>query len=275
MARGGEYVQARKEVAKQEQVGGGIRGDVTEFSDQSRRRMFKWLAQLDRSKILCPPLFVTLTYPGGDVDHWAPYAKHHKRHLDALLKRFERFSSNAFILWRLEPQKRGAPHYHLLVFNLPHLPMELVAQWWWEIVGSGDADHLKAGTSVEGCKSWRGAAYYVAKYLGKIPVPESLSTNAIQLWDKPGRFWGVRNRKHVPISLEVYEVEPDKGFYQVRRIMRGAGKSKGYRLASRETVTLFLSDKSALRMLGWCGAWLEEPPPLGAPLHICDVPSST
>jgi len=255
-ARGGEYVKAARSEETPEQIGGGKRGVITGFSRQSRRRMFKWLACLDKSRLWGPPLFITLTYPGGDESDWLPYALNHKRHLDTFCKWLERRSPESFTLWRLEPQKRGAPHYHLLMFNVPHLPHEVLARRWWEVVGSGDVDHLAAGTSVEGCRSWHGAAYYVSKYLGKESALEVLSLATPQLWQHPGRWWGVRNRKNVPVELEVYEVDPNSSFYRVRRIMRGVARSKGYRMPSANSVTGFIAYAGARRMLEACGARL-------------------
>jgi hypothetical protein len=53
-------------------------------------------------------------------------------------------------IWKLELQDRGAPHFHLLIFGLRYLPAALLARRWYEIVGSGDVNHLSAGTSVLG-----------------------------------------------------------------------------------------------------------------------------
>lgn len=256
VAVGGEWLKACREAEKQEQVGGGKRGAITGFSRASRRRMMRWLVQLDKRK-LYPPLFIHLTYPGKDEAHWLRYARHHKRHLDTFCKWIERAFPESFTLWRLEPQERGAPHYHLLVFNVPWLPHDLLARKWWTVVGSGDPDHLAAGTKVEQCHSWRGAAYYVSKYLGKECGPELLSLATPQLWQHPGRWWGVRNRKNVPVELEVYGVDPNSSFWRLRRMMRGAAKARGYRLRPRSTVTVFVGCSTGRRMLAYCGAWLE------------------
>ena len=54
--------------------------------------------------------FITLTYQQQDQA-----ADASKRDLEKFLKRFERKYGPTWLLWKLEPQKRGTPHYHLLV----------------------------------------------------------------------------------------------------------------------------------------------------------------
>lgn len=87
------------------------------WSDKSRAQMLERFTTLDfspfqdDSSILA---FLTLTYPSK----WqvvAPTSTSAKRHLLALRKRFERqFNRPFFALWKMEFQRRGAPHFHLL-----------------------------------------------------------------------------------------------------------------------------------------------------------------
>lgn len=155
------------------------RGDIDGFSPRSRQRLFRKLALVPRKQPL--PIFVTLTYPGVFAD---PVQA--KLDLHALVNRWKRRVPTASAIWKIEPQERGAPHFHLLVWGM-QIPKDQLAKDWAEICNTGDERHRIAGTRVEAIKSWRGVQAYAAKYLGK-----EVKTG------KWGRIWGVHNRKCFP-----------------------------------------------------------------------------
>ena len=165
--------------------GGGRRGVIGRFSRGSRRRLLRKLSQVQRGKI---PVFITLTYPGEydqSPDIW-------KRHLDKLGKRIRRRFKSVGIFWKLEPQKRGAPHFHLLVWGASYWELKAwTARAWYEVVNSGDERHLRAGTRVEKIRSWRGVFWYASKYMGK-------EVEALPGWEAVGRYWGVIGESSIP-----------------------------------------------------------------------------
>lgn len=167
------------------------RGRVSAFSRRSRSRLIQRLVQTPRSRARAGILFVTLTYPGewaGDPAVW-------KRDLDAFLKRLKRLRGAASGYWKLEPQGRGAPHYHLLLFSAGYLDHEWVARTWYEIVGSHDARHLRAGTRVEAVRASHLAGAYCAKYAGK-------AVEGPSKWPEfPGRYWGIFGRSELGIVI--------------------------------------------------------------------------
>jgi len=178
---------------KQKKSGGGLRGKIGGFSYSSRRRLMRTLGAIDKRADL--PLFVTLTYP----KEFPTDGKIWKLHLKKFVERFRYHFPEACGIWKLEPQKRGAPHYHMLVWGAARMDVLLwVSQAWYEIVGSGDEKHLLAGTQVQKVRSWRGVMSYASKYFGK--------TFQVTGWDNPGRFWGVFHRDLLPWS-EVYETD--------------------------------------------------------------------
>ena len=103
------------------------RGKIKEFSAKSRSRMMALVASLKASSL---PQFVTLTYPR----EWVHDPRMWKVHLDTFRKWLSRSYPSASGIWKLEPQERGAPHFHLLVFGIPFLPWQIVAVRWAEIV---------------------------------------------------------------------------------------------------------------------------------------------
>ncbi len=175
--------------------GGGVRGKVNSFSKQSRLRLMKLVAALRQDEL---PIFITLTYPA----EWPADPLEWKRHLKNFLERMNRkFSGRLAILWKLEPQQRGAPHYHMFVYGLNAYYQTLgwkemlkwVSQNWYEVVGSGDELHHRAGTRVEKLRSKRGAMFYASKYLTK-------EDEGIWADLDVGRYWGVFFRDNLPLG---------------------------------------------------------------------------
>jgi hypothetical protein len=165
------------------------RGAIRAFSRGSRNRLIDFLASINRSTVRHLPLFVTLTYPATYPTEGAIV----KTHLDRWLKRLQREYPFASAVWKMEYQKRGAPHFHLLVFGCSAISVKWLARSWYEVVGSGDERHLKAGTQVKRVKSWQGVMFYAGKYLAKV--------TGVEVPDHPGRFWGVFNRVAFPIDI--------------------------------------------------------------------------
>jgi hypothetical protein len=89
---------------------------ITEWSGKSRAAMCRTLAELDYTPLVeCGrvPAMVTLTYP-GDWESVAPDGASVKRHMSLWRKRFQRKRGEpARYIWKLEFQRRGAPHIHL------------------------------------------------------------------------------------------------------------------------------------------------------------------
>jgi hypothetical protein len=141
-------------------------------------------------------LFVTLTY-----HHWAENPMEWKRQLALFVKRVQYRYPHASIFWRLEAQKRGAPHFHLIVFGVPWLQGKTVARWWAECIGlADDAAQLAAGTEVRRVKSYKAACAYVGKYIAK-DEDDKFATEERESLDGVGRLWGLRGEQHVPFSV--------------------------------------------------------------------------
>jgi len=134
--------------------GGGIRKEIKGFSPASRLRFMRTMGQWNALVFdLRLVLGVTLTYPME-----FPCARASKRHLKMLMQRIERSYPGTFGVWKLEPQKRGAPHFHIvLAFGVSVRQRDdacgdvaggfeesfqhWLADAWYEIVGSGDVKH--------------------------------------------------------------------------------------------------------------------------------------
>jgi hypothetical protein len=213
------------------------RGIIKEFSRQSRRRLFDLLNSLDKS--LEKAIFVTLTYGQS----W-PDSKTVKKHLDNFLKRVSRRFPGASGVWRLEFQQRGAPHFHLLLFNMPFWDKHALADAWFEIVGDEYADNSQGEprapfTRIEACLSYKHITRYLSKYVAKVGDVGLTSSHI----SPPGRFWGVFNRSAIPYApLEAFEYRLENTASQIAYadFLRGIRrKVRGIRTNPRGGITIY------------------------------------
>jgi hypothetical protein len=151
------------------------------------------LAKVDQSKAGLA-IFSGLTYPLlFTLDRHI-----FKAHLDAFGRRFLRKYPHAGFHWKLEFQKRDAPHFHPIFWNLPTDAASMrrfrrwLAQAWYEVVASNDPKHLAAGTSADVIRSQFGIMRYVGPYVSD----EDQSRPG---WEV-GRYWGTVGKRNIPYA---------------------------------------------------------------------------
>lgn len=167
------------------------RKEVIGFSQKSRKRLLDLLHMIEFENVS----LVTLTYPKEYPTDW----KAHKAHLRAMRARLERKFGKLRVVWRLEFQKRGAPHYHLVIFDAPFLDAQYLSKVWAKVTKSDDANHAKIGVDVKRASVKEGGRVlsYVCKYVAKIFSDPTSVVHA-----RTGRIWGRWNiEKPVPISI--------------------------------------------------------------------------
>ena len=172
------------------------------------------------------PVFVTLTYPKS-----FPEPKQSKKHLKEFIRRIKRTFPMAGIIWKLEPQKRGAPHYHLLVWGSSEKNLRAwVPTAWHDIAGGGDPLHLlwhegklKNKHCVNAVYSFKGVWAYASKYLGK--------TFEVAGWDSKavGRFWAVVKPDNIPfgepMKKDISRAEAVQGIRCIKRVIHAKKRS--------------------------------------------------
>jgi hypothetical protein len=216
------------------------RGAIRGFSRASRLRMLEKTAGMDWKALEHPALLLTLTYPSEWPEDWMAA----KAHLLAFRKRLFRRWPGAGVFWKMERQQRGAPHFHLLVYNVAFIPIRWLAANWYQIVGSKDPLHLKAGTQVARVRSSRQAVAYAAKYLGKLG-----ENGDNEAW---GRRWGIWNAKQLPIKLVIAPLSTAAA-HKLRRWLWAYQRSNGYRRRGKrgryDGTTAWLSWEAFNRLL--------------------------
>lgn len=205
------------------------RGSINGLSVASGNRFLDLMAAVD--PVHGKPLVIELTYPSEFVGDWTRW----KKDLDNWRRSMWDTFGAVLIggVWRLEAQRRGAPHYHILLWSRFDLESkrtilslrEVVAEKWFRIVGSGDEKHLRAGTRVKACDDKRGgleaAMRYLTKYVGKDAThPDSQVFNR-----SVGRYWGVWQKKALIVDPEVYQVG-EKAYCQIRRTLSNIREKK-------------------------------------------------
>jgi hypothetical protein len=231
--------------------GGGIRGKIRGFSRGSRRNLLRRLAAINRSAFRSfegKVYFLTLTYP----HEWPENPNVSKRHLKAFLKRLERRYGRFAAFWRLGIQKRGAWHYHLLLFTprssfgsvreLRHF----VAFSWYEVCGKVSEGHLQAGTNVEVVRKWHAMRSRAERYLAKEEeFPEDMQTGCV---------WAVWNADLLPVRWEMVQVSLIDA-YRIRRVFRKLAKIRSTGPVRR--LTVFVRYENVVKLLGFLAYRLE------------------
>jgi len=168
------------------------RGKIEGFSDASRNRLLEKFARFKRP---AHTTFVTLTYPAD-----FPSPDEAKDNLRAFLERIRRREdcANTSGVWRIELQERGAPHFHILFFDLPFIRKEKIQEMWSEIIG-----YDEPFTRIEAVRTWNGIMNYCSKYIAKKQAPVPGGNDGfiyLSYLHGIGRSWGVFNGEKLPFA---------------------------------------------------------------------------
>ncbi|OBB87986.1 hypothetical protein A5779_32350 [Mycolicibacterium peregrinum] len=257
---------ARRSPTGNDQSGTG--GVITEWSRKSRSAMCRTFAELDYSPLVESdrvPAMVTLTYP-GDWEAVAPDGASVKRHMVLWRKRFQReYGEPARYIWKLEFQRRGAPHVHLWMAPpmSPGRSGRGFAQWlsesWAQVVDHPDAEqkarHLLAGTAIDvrnglrACDPKRLAIYFTKHSSPNMHGDKEYQHIVPELWQQPGhgpgRFWGVYGLKK---AVAVVEVAQD-AYLAARRIVRRWSRSQAVYGDSSSRFPTAVVPRTAVRLV--------------------------
>lgn len=252
---------------------GKARGNVRDFSHKSRRRLMRYMASINLEAAGLPT-FITLTYPGiwhKDPERW-------KKQLHTFTVALFRKWPAAWGIWRLEFQKRGAPHYHMLLWDGPTVEakearrqngkmcmlaipgnkswknrqvFEWLSNTWFRVVGSGDEKHRQAGTRIEPVVSANGVMAYAAKYLAKSTEEQTETFEG-----GTGRHWARIGEKRWMVEEYTQDLTGPQAL-KMRRVMRKmieAKTGKRQRFAGQvNSCFCFMREQTALKLQSW--AW--------------------
>lgn len=224
------------------------RGRVLRFSARSRSRMLQMFAKTDLRTVE-GATFVTLTYH----HEWSEAPADWKDQLEEYDRRIRRQHPGAWTVWRFDWQRRGAPHFHLLVFGMVHGNEKELRDEWLEIAGACCKWCEKYMVDVQPLKSWAQVGSYLSRYSAKLD--EALSEA------EAGRYWGVKGRANRVENLLTVEVTEGEA-YRIRRVFRRLIRAaNGYYRAggSRSGVWVRATNQTVTRTLEWARAGIESP----------------
>ena len=145
------------------------RGIIQTMSAKASRRMKLRLATFDYINYKVR-FFATFTY--GEV--FPTDRETIKSDLSRLLKRIERTISECCIVWRVEYQKRGAPHFHLMILHQEYLNVTKrrrlagdIRKHWGEITEHINAYSYTTASDIREISSVDKVLTYLSKYVAK------------------------------------------------------------------------------------------------------------
>lgn len=172
---------------------GITRGSVSlEFGGKMRKRF------LDRFNAWHVPnenmYFVHLTYPNEYSEDWHTWKLHLKVFKHHLKRKFPKSEG----WWKLELQRRGAPHFHMVIDLRQKCSVRRFRAWvdavWARIAHSLDQYGGKYAVRVETISSIRHARNYVCKYMSKLTyAPVDIHGEVLEstnMRETMGRLWG-------------------------------------------------------------------------------------
>lgn len=246
-------------------VGGGRRGVCQGFSRQSRKRMIDLASRLP-DKIMCH--WVTLTQRANrDTLGFAAA----QRCLAAFRRRLLRRWPGASAIWRKALQRRGAIHYHLVIFNCPGLTEHLVEAWWRDLVGQDDECQVCV-RCIGGPGEGRRVLQYIAKYatkaeacvgpLDNVTYQAAAAGGALVDTDSgevledvsTGRWWGVWGHDRLPLAvMEAFVLAYGDGVWwkRLKRLARHVWDGVPNRLYSGFTLYRPGGGHEWLRVVYW------------------------
>lgn len=164
---------------------GARRSEIVGFSLASRKRMLEGVMSWRNLK---DAYFVHLTYHDFPND-WHEW----KRHLKNFLARLKRRFPSVGVMWKLELQRRGAPHYHMIVSS-SGVRLLRFRQWvaaaWSAIAHQQSQFQGKYATRVDTIFSRAHALSYASKYCAKLSEMSVDDDGVLCPPPQMGRIWG-------------------------------------------------------------------------------------
>ena len=225
------------------------RGAITRFSHMARKRMLTDVSKNNMSKVNPHSvIFMTLTAPGSGWREISGkrWSERLNNFLTQLRKKYGK--DNLCGYWRLEFQKkRGAPHWHIVTYNIPYIEHTWVSRVWAGICKENLTheqymNHLSAGTQVERAKNWGALKDYFSKTMAYVAKeqedikPDGSDQGIYDYIKTFGKHWGKIGVKalHSLRDIVAFKFDCPEHYYRMRRIVRnyivGCKRNKRNRL---------------------------------------------
>jgi hypothetical protein len=231
-----------------------LRDAISEFSMKSRKRLMEFLISIDWDSYDVSRIFeITLTYheniprSGTEI----------KQHRHVLRKNILDKYPGTILIWKLEFQKRGAPHFHMIMIA-PHeiklgdyycvkdnrliffdreekqhmekgsFGFRAYMQMRWNAITEEGIMHLNSGIEVEKVRNPKGMPQYLAQYIAgetKISRKKEYQHVVPEHIKNVGRWWGCNNKKLLKIR-KMRRVISEETYNQLEEWMRSRWKER-------------------------------------------------
>ena len=146
------------------------KNDITSFSINSRRRLKRKLSMVHLGSY-SRTFFVTYTFHNV----YPKSSDELKRHFRNFLKSVKRVNPSVAWIWRLEWQKRGAPHFHMVYFIPKHSTLKEIKHFekeqrrlWHRTLEDFDFWTWRYSVDVKSLDSKKKLYAYISKYVSKV-----------------------------------------------------------------------------------------------------------
>jgi len=181
------------------------RGDCGLWSKRSRLNLLRYINRIDWEKIN-KGMFVTLTYPDGDMSFTKLRRTRDRSHFVLSLER--QLCEELPIIWRTEFEERKSgkytgrlmPHHHLMVLSSTRFSQTPCLRLWRNCLQTENPNLQVKVTPMKGAF---GCAKYLAKYISKyrcLDIGAYLNTPC-----EFGRQWGVLRPSKIPMQCSIVE----------------------------------------------------------------------
>ena len=232
-----------------------LRGNITRLSEKSRKRLLEFLISIPWENYDPDQVReVTLTYHENYPDN----GKEVKRQLDNFRRDIMRKYPKSIFIWKLEYQKRGAPHFHIILITkkveelgdyqvikdgeiyffdrvekkrieVGERGLRAFVQEKWSHHTKDSIEQFNSGIEVEEVRKKESIAFYLCKYIAKDrKATKKEYQHEVPEWFKNcGRWWGCYNKKLLNIRKKRVklnnEYEVDEMIEQVKQYWKDNG----------------------------------------------------
>ena len=221
------------------------RGEVTTFSRKSRKRLLEFLWSINWNMYENEQVReVTLTYHNDYPDDGEVV----KTHLHNLRRHIMRDYPGTVLIWKLEYQKRGAPHFHIILITKKVIELgnyniikdgqvgyydrekktfleqgeeglrAYIQKKWSQVTGES-IENFNSGVEVEVVRKKDRMAFYLCKYMAKErEYTNVISDHKVPEWfTNVGRWWGCYNRNELGIRTKKVQISQ----FQYEKMIEG------------------------------------------------------
>jgi len=222
------------------------RSVIKSFSRQSRKR---FTLAIDRYVTFRPTCFLCLTFEKNLHDVLAA-----KKALKEFCRRLDRYAMfKPLYAWKMEFQKRGAVHFHLLTNLEPAADFKagkmnnkkgvsadfiLICQKIWSRIQKGYWTKKDNSFDYKRVTSEKGVIWYVSQYVNKKNYQTEIDANK---YEHIGRFWGFINRaayKKTIVAPVKHYIQDSKIIAWVQNVLHSSDKA-GYDFRRRKYCSNF------------------------------------